>query len=196
MRRICNRFGIVVAVFGLMICVTGQGRADTTLLNLIDAPEQSNTPFSLSFVATQSSTTLSVAGYQVPSFEQAEINGVFLGNTGPNLLGGTWVLTPAASGSDTNTFSDGTPVPALNFGAVVTGVYDTYSQTFATTPGQSYTYDFLYSNSSDNAPSGLMVTTSGAASAVPEPSSLVLAASAALALVMVQARRRNAIVSA
>jgi hypothetical protein len=48
------------------------------------------------------------------------------------------------------------------------GSYDTYSQTIATIAGDSYTLDFLYSNDSDNAPSGLLVTTSGIAG-VPGP---------------------------
>ncbi len=58
------------------------------------------------------------------------------------------------------------------------GYYDTYSQTFSTTVGQSYSLDF-HVNTSGAIPNGLLVTTSAAA--VPEPSSLVLAGIAATA---------------
>jgi hypothetical protein len=130
------------------------------LLNLVDAPAQSNTPFALSFTASSSTTTISIEGYQVPSFEQTTHNGLFFNDAGPNLLGGTWTFTAAPSGSDTSQYSDGTSVPALSFGGVTVGSYDVYSQTIATTIGGVYTLDFLYSNPEDNAPSGLLVTTS------------------------------------
>ena len=87
-------------------------------------------------------------------------------SSGPNLLGGSWSFTPAVDGSLTNTYSDGTPVPALNFGRVAVGFYDTYSQTFATTPATKYTYSFIFDE--DGGPSsGLLVTTT-AASAIPQ----------------------------
>jgi hypothetical protein len=129
------------------------------LLNLIDAPAQTNTPFALSFTASSSTTTVSIEGYQVPSFERTTQNGLFLNGAGPNLLGSTWNFTPAPSGSDTSTFSDGTSVPAISLGGVTVGSYDVYSQTIATAIGSVYTLDFLYSNPQDNAPSGLLVTT-------------------------------------
>jgi hypothetical protein len=171
MKKTMNLLGLAVAFFGLAIGASGQARADV-LLDLINPPTQSDTPFILAFTATDTSTTISIGGYQVPSFEQTTHNGVFAGGVGPNLLGSTWVLVRAPVGSDTSTFNDGTSVPALDFGAVVVGDYDTYSQTFGTTVGQSYTLDFLFSNSSNSSPSGLLVTTTGA---VPEPSSLALA---------------------
>jgi hypothetical protein len=161
--------GASLAVVGLLMGASVPARADT-LLNLIDPSGQTNTAYALAFTALGSSTTISIGGYQVPSHEFATNNGIFLGGTGPNLLGGTWVLTPAALGSDTTTFNDGTSVPALNFGGVNTRFYDTYSQTIATTPGGSYFLDFLYSNNiSRNAPSGFLVTTSGRAAATPLP---------------------------
>ena len=65
-----------------------------------------------------------------------------------------------------------TAVPALGFAGGVVGSYDTFSQTFATTPGAEYVYEFMFFNDlgdpGSNAPSGLLVTTS--ASPVPEPS--------------------------
>ena len=165
MRKCLSVLALVVG--GLAF--TGGAQAETTLLSLIDPPAQPGTAFDLSFIADASTTTLSVGGYQLPDFEQVQINGVTTGG-GPNLLGGTWTLVPAASGSNSSTFSDGTGVPALNFGAGVAGLYDTYSQTFATTPGVTYKYAFEFTNPGDNEPSGLLVTTTGSAGVVPEPS--------------------------
>jgi hypothetical protein len=91
-----------LAAVALMMGTWVPARA-TTLLNLIDPPGQSDTPYALPFTASSSSTTISIAGYQVPSYEQTSFNGLFLGGTGPNLLGGTWTFIPAASGSLANT---------------------------------------------------------------------------------------------
>lgn len=157
----------VLALVVVDLAFIGGAQADTTLLSLIDPPAQAGTPFDLSFIADAPTTTLSVGGYQLPSFEQVQFNDVTTGG-GPNLLGGTWTLVPAASGSDSSTLYDGTGVPALNFGAVVAGLYDTYSQTFATTPGATYEYGFEFTT--PGGPSGLLVTTTGSAGAVPEPS--------------------------
>src|SRR5208282_5131618 len=101
-------------------------------------------------------------------------NGVFLGGAGSNLLGHTWAFTPAASGSDTAQYSDGTSVNALDFGGVTVGSYDMYSQTFATAVGSSYTYDFLFSED-DTGPSSLIVEANvNVATGVPEPATLSL----------------------
>ena len=170
--RKTRRLRCVMSVLGLLIGATGQVRAGT-LLNFVNPAAQTDTPFALAFTASESSTTIFIGGYQVPAFEDVADNGVFLGGAGPNLLVGTWEFAPGVSGSDSATYYDGTSVPALSFGGVVVGDYDTYSQTIATIPGQSYTLDFLYSNDEDNSPSGLLVTASGGA--VPEPSTLVLA---------------------
>ena len=194
MKSRMSRLVLVLVVFGELVWATGQARAGI-LLNLIDPPAQSNTPFVLSFTASDSSTTVSIGGYQVPEYEQVTDNGLFLDATGPNLLGGTWAFTPAASGSDSSTFSDGTSVPALSFGAVVVGDYDTYSQTIGTIPGQSYTLDFLFSNSTDNSPSGLLVTTSANGASVPEPSTAVLLIAGALTGLVIVECRRKAIVA-
>jgi PEP-CTERM motif len=164
------RFGLGAGFASLMICASPAQSA--ALLNLINPAAQTNTPFSLSFDAIGSATLISIAGYQVPSFEDVTHNGLFLNGAGPNLLGSTWIFTPAPSGSDTSTFNDTTSVPALSLGGVTVGSYDTYSQIISTTPGHLYTLDFLFSNPSDSGPSGLLVTTDGTpvTSAVPEPS--------------------------
>jgi hypothetical protein len=131
-----------------------------TLLSLVNAPGQSYTPYSLSFIATGPTTTISIGGYQKPQSEQVSSIGFFLDGAGANLLGSTWVFTAAASGSDAATYYDGTSVPALNFGGLTVGDYDVFSQTIATITDDSYTLDFLYSNwpASQNQPSGLLVT--------------------------------------
>jgi PEP-CTERM motif-containing protein len=163
------------------------------LLNLTNPAAQTDTPFALSFDAIGSATTISIAGYQVPSFESVTQNGVFLNGGGPNLLGSSWIFTPAASGSDTSTFNDGSSVPALSFGGTTVGSYDTYTQVFATTPGSLYTLDFLFSNPSDNAPSGLLVTTDGTpvTSAVPEPSTWAMMITGFAGVAFLTYRRRN-----
>jgi hypothetical protein len=156
-----------LAVAALTATLVGASAAQAdTVLNLIDAPAQTNVPFSLPFIASSSLTTISIAGYQVPSFEQTTQNGVFLNGIGSNLLGSSWVFTPAPSGSLANTFNDGSSVPGLNFGGVVAGSFDTFSQTITTTPGLFYTLDFHYSNGTPNAPSGLRVSETAA---VPGP---------------------------
>jgi hypothetical protein len=143
----------------------------TVLLDLVDAPSTANLVYNLAFVASDTSTIISIGGYQVPGSEQTVQNGLFLNGTGANLLGSPWTLTPAASGSLTFTFGDGTSVPALLFLGTSIGSYDTYSQTIATTIGSSYTLTFHYANSGGSG-SGLLVTEVGAnqVAAVPEPS--------------------------
>jgi hypothetical protein len=161
---------VLAGGFGLL--GTASARADTTLLSLTDMPASVfGTPMDVSFIATASTTTLSVAGYQVPNFWTAEFNSVTLSGGGANLLGGSWTFVPALSGSDAMGFSDETSVPALAFKGTTVGSFDTFSQTFATTPGAEYIYAFTFFNTDLNKPSGLLVTTSGSAVAViPEPS--------------------------
>ena len=154
---------------GAALLISASAQA-AVLLNLVDAPATSNTVYNLSFVASDTSTTISFGGYQVPGSEQAVQIGLVLNGAAANLLGSTWSLTPAASGSSTFTFNDGTSVPALLFLGTSVGNYDTYSQTIGTTIGSSYTLSFHYVNSGGSG-SGLLVTEVGAnIAAVPEPS--------------------------
>ncbi len=165
-----NLLAGVVAV-GLALLGTASARADTVLLSLTNMPGSDGIDYDLSFVATASTTTLSVAGYQTLANWEAASNSVTTGG-GPNLLGTVWTLVPASSGSLAEQFPDGTGVNELLFAATM-GLFDTFSQTFATTPGDTYTYAFVFYNypSPDNEPSGLLITTSaGAVSVIPEPS--------------------------
>jgi len=145
----------------------------TVLLDLVNPPGAEGTGYNLVFVATASETKLSVGGYQIPAYEYVEYNSVATGG-GSNLLGSTWTLEPASIGSDAFTFYDGTAVPALSF-AAGSYVNDTFSQTFATTPGTTYTYSFTYFNNEvEPVPSALLVATT--ASVVPEISTWVMMA--------------------
>ena len=159
------------AVIGLGLLGAASARADTILLSLTDMA-YTETLYDLGFVANASTTTLSVAGYQIPFAWVAASNSVTPLGGGANLLGDTWTFAPAPSGSSAFPLPDVTPVPALGFAGGTIGSYDTFSQTFATTPGAEYVYEFMFFNDlgplGSNAPSGLLVTTS--ASAVPEPS--------------------------
>jgi hypothetical protein len=169
----------------IFICANGSAHA-TTLLDLIDPPTQTDTQYSLAFNATATSTTISIGGYQAPSEEIAYNIGVFLNNAGADLLGSTWSFVPAASGSDS--FAAGT---LLAFLGTTPGFYDTYSQTFATTVGSSYSLDFLFSNNTGiAAPSGLLVTTD-AVTAVPEPSTWAMLLLGFAGLGFMAYRRKN-----
>jgi hypothetical protein len=151
------------------VLCSGSAKA-ITILDLEDPLAQSNTPFSLTFTATGNTTTLSVAGYQLPDFEQVTSNLLRLSGAGPNLLGTNWAFTAAPSGSLAFQFNDGggTGANGLSFAGIVEDSFDTFSQSFATTAGQTYSYTFNFSNSGANAPSELRVDVNGAA-AVPGP---------------------------
>ena len=193
MKSMTRGFLLATAVLALAVGVTGQARAGV-LLDLENPADQSDTPFALSFTATAGATTVAFAGYQVPAWEQVTNIDFSLTGGGSNLLGGIWNYTPAPSGSLSNTYDDGTSVPALNFGGVVVGSFDTYSQTVATVAGQSYTLSFLFSNSydpPDNAPSEFVVSTD-ANTAVPEPSTLAGAGIAVFLSLAAAWRRRKA----
>src|SRR5262249_4515097 len=96
---------------------------------------------------------------------------------GPNLLGVTWNFTAAPCGSIASQFDDGagTGTNGLGFAGVCTGSYDQFDQLVPTTAGVSYDVNFLFTNSSSNAPSGFMVFTDSVDAAdAPEPASAVL----------------------
>jgi hypothetical protein len=146
-----------------------------TLLSLINSPTTTGTPYDLFFTATAPTTTLSIGGYDDPAFEYVFDLSVTHGG-GANLLGQSWVFTPARIGSEATEFGG-----LLKFGDIAVGNYDTFSQTFATIPGDTYLLSFQFANSIDGSsfphdPSGLLVTTSGelASVAVPEPTTWMM----------------------
>ncbi len=190
MKTILATSSALALVVGLMIGAAAPAEA-TTLLDLVNASPQTNTPFSLSFTATDTSTTVSFAGFQVPSGETATQIGLFLGGNAPNLLGQVWDFVPAAEGSLSSQFNDGSSVNGLEFAGVVVGFFDTYSQTVATTIGDSYTVDFLFTESGDNAPSELVVTANGAVG-VSEPASVALLGAGLLGLGLIRRRKAAA----
>jgi PEP-CTERM motif len=163
-------FKVSVAV-GLGLFGTESARADTVLLSLTDMG-YTETLYNLDFIANASTTSLSVEGYEPNFFWVAAINSVTPLGGGANMLGDTWTFVPASSGSAGLILPDVISVPALGFGGATIGSYDTFSQTFATTPGTEYVYQFMLYNDLGPAdvanPSGILVTTT--ASAVPEPS--------------------------
>ncbi len=175
-----------------LLAVAASAQAQTvTLLNIVNPTPGTSSSYSLSFVATSTSSTLSDGGYQLPGFTQFLNNSLSADTGGGNLLGQTWNFTPAASGSDSGQYNDGTSVNALSFGGVSIGSYDVYSQTFATTVGDSYTYRFNTSPFAGT-PDGFFVTVSNAStSAVPEPASWGLML-AGLGLVGRALRKRQA----
>jgi hypothetical protein len=129
-----------------MSLMLATAHAATTLLSLTDAPTQSDTPYALPFLATDSTMTVSISGYQPPSWEYVTDIGVTLSGSTTNLLGSSWFFLPAAKGTYAMTINDGTSVPGLQFGGLSPGDYDTFSQFVATQPGETYVLSFLYSN--------------------------------------------------
>ena len=163
-------FKVSVAI-GLGLFGTESARADTVLLSLTDIG-YTETLYNLDFIANALTTSLSVGGYEPNFVWVAAINSVTPPGGGANMLGDTWAFVPASSGSSAFTLPDVISVPALAFGGTTVGSYDTFSQTFATTPGTEYVYQFMLYNDLATAdvanPSGILVTTT--ASAGPEPS--------------------------
>ena len=159
---------VIIALGGL--AASGSASAEV-LLDETDIPAAGLVPESLSFTATAPTTTLYDKGYQLPGFDQFTDNSVTLTAGGPNLLQQVWGFIPAPSGSDTSQYNDGTSVNALNFGGVTVGSNDTYFQTFATVPGESYTYTFNFVQN-DPPQNGYIVETDSGG--VPEPSAWLL----------------------
>jgi len=147
--------------------------AGATTLTLTNPPTQSDTLETLTFTATATESLVIDEGYQVNDLETLTDNAVTLSGGGPNLLGSTWQTRFAALGSNSYTFNDGSPVPALGFAAQDPPDVDTFYQFFATVPGETYTYTFAYSNNTAGfgATPSLLIAT---ASSVPEASTWAL----------------------
>lgn len=142
----------------------------TTLFGQADLANQTNTPVSLVFTAGDTSTTLSFAGFNIPSFINLTNIELTLTGSSTNLLGQTFSFAPASlsctDASQTTLGSFGTN--NLQFGSACVGDFDTFSQTVSTAIGSSLTLSFLVSNS--GSPNGLVVNaTEAAVAGVPEP---------------------------
>lgn len=148
-------------IAGMALLGSSPARA-VTLLSLANSPTTTDKIYDLFFTAKAGTTktTLSIGGYDHPGFEYVFDTSVTLGG-GANLLGESWVRTPAESGSEA-TQSNG----LLTFGDLSSGSFATFSQSFATTPGDTYRLSFHFANSLDGSsfpsdPSELLITTSG-----------------------------------
>jgi hypothetical protein len=167
-------FAAAVLIAGMALPGTSPARA-VTLLSLTNTPTTTDTPYHLFFTAKSgtTTTTISIGGYDHPGFEYVFDISVTLGG-GANLLGDTWVRTPAEAGSEA-TQGNG----LLTFGDLSSGKFAVFSQSFTTAPGATYLLSFHFANSLDGSsfpsdPSQLLITTSAALSpttvsvAVPE----------------------------
>ena len=165
--------------------------AAAATITLIDGSNENDV--TLVFTARATESFVIVQGYQVNDIETVSNNLVTLSGGGPNLLGSTWQQGFAAAGSNSFTFSDGTPIPALGFSAQNPPDVDTFYQALATVPGQSYIYSFNYSNNTGNLglPTNSLLTAT--ASSVPEASTwaMLLFGFAGLGLVSYRLPRRG-----
>ena len=187
--RMKTKFLWVAAALAVFVAMAPVSPARAITLDswINSSPNGSYTP---SFIASASSTTISFAGYDITDFTDVTHIGLFLNGTGPNLLGNSWVFSAAASGSDALIYSDGTSVPALSFGGVTIGSYDKYSETIATTIGNSYTLDFTYAGG--GSPNGFIVTTS----ATPLPSTWIMLITGFVGFTFLAFRKKNVAVLA
>jgi hypothetical protein len=165
--------GLAGALTASAITAAAAASAGATTLTLVDPPTQSDAVETVTFTATATESLVIDKGYQVNDLETLTDNSVTLSGGGPNLLGPTWQYRFAALGSNSYTFNDGTPVPALGFAAQDPPNVDTFYQFFATVPGKTYTYSFAYSNNTAGfgATPSLLIAT---ASSVPEASTWAL----------------------
>jgi hypothetical protein len=159
--------GLAGALTAAAICGAGAVPASATTRTLTNHINESGV--TVVFTATAAESFVVVEGFQVNDIETVSNNMVTLSGGGPNLLGPIWQQTFAAVGSNSFTFDDGTPVPALGLAAQDPPNVDTFSQMFVTVPGDQYVYSFDYLNNTGGnglSPSQLVVT----AKSVPEPS--------------------------
>jgi hypothetical protein len=190
--------GFAGALTAAAICATAAIPADaaTNSITLTNAPTQLETPETLVFTARSTESVVIAQGYQVNNLETLTNNVVTLSGGGPNLLGSGWQFSFAAAGSNAYTFDDGTAIPALGFGAQNPPDMDTIWQTFATVPGESYTYTFDYSNNThlpvDGATESQLVVTF---TAVPEASTWAMLLFGFMGLGLVSYRARRAAIS-
>jgi hypothetical protein len=138
--------GLAGALTATAICAGAAAQVHAAMITLTDPPTQSGTLMTVTFTARGTEATVVDEGYQVNDVEYLTNNKVTLSGGGPNLLGSTWEAAFAAVGSNSFTHTDGTSVPALGFAAQDPPYTDTFYQMFATTPGDTYTYSFNYSN--------------------------------------------------
>jgi len=188
MRKTLSATAVLIAAMALL--GTSPARA-VTLLSLLNSPTTADRSYGFSFTALGSQTTISIGGYDDPAFEYVWDISVTR-DGGANLLGQSWLFAPAPLGSQA-TESDG----LLTFGDIVLGNYDTFSQTFATAPGETYLLSFNFANCLDRSscgpdPGGLLVTTDGGlagAVVVPEPATWMMAVLGFVGLGLVGYRR-------
>src|SRR5579872_6598343 len=178
-------------LIGAMALFGASSARAVTLLSLFNSPTTTGTPYDLSFTAMAPQTTISIGGYDDPAFEYVfDLRVTREG--GANLVGQNWVFTPAPIGSEATEF-DG----LLKFGDISVGNYDTFSQTFATIPGETYLLSFQFANSLDGSsfpsdPSGLLVAANVELPhtlAVPEPATWMMALLGFVGLGLVGYRR-------
>ena len=174
------------AIYGAGAVSAGAASNTITLTN---SPNESDV--TLVFTARATESFVLVEGYQVNDIETVTNNTVALSGGGPNLLGPTWQQGFAAVGSNSFTFSDGTPVPGLGFAAQDPPDVDAFYQAFATVVGHSYTYSFDYKNNTGDVglPTHSLLTAT--ASSVPEASTwaMLLLGFAGLGFAGYRARR-------
>jgi len=146
----------------------------TVLLSQTNSPNP-GANYSFNILAGSANTSVSFAGYQVPSFSNVTAISLSALGSSTNLLAQNWTFAPAGCGSLAGQDNDGqgSGTNGLSFGGVCAGSYDTFAQNFASVAGQQYVLNFRYSN--DTGPSGFRVETSAAlANAVPEPATWLL----------------------
>lgn len=175
---------MLAVIAGTTALTMSSAASATTLFDQTNIPT-SQIAQSFTFTGLAGQTSLSFAGYNLPSFTRLNNLSVQLNGMGVNLLSGNYDFTPAASGSDAY-ISDGN----LNFGGITEGSYDTYSTIFASIAGSSYTLS--YNLDTLSTPNGLRITTTGGVSgAVPEPATWALMILGMGAVGFAMRRRKN-----